>query len=462
LAEPSRGQPDVRAVAAPTETRPRLSETSLILANVRGFAILMVLAFHSFIAYLSSQPAAPLPFDAAPYGWTANPIVDTARWLGFDLFCAFQYAYLMHLMFFLSGLFVWPSLVRKGPAAFLRDRLLRLGLPFVLGVYLLMPLAYYPVYRATAADAGWSAFWSHWLALPFWPCGPLWFLSLLLVMNIAAVALWWVTPNGRAFLTRLSAQGGARPALFFAVLIGASAAAYLPLALVFKPWQWVEFGPIAFQPSFALPYAVYFFAGVGLGWSGIDAGPGAFTAALGRHWARWVGAAPIAFMAWILPTALIMKAPGGAVVGLQQVADLGFVLSSATTSFGMIALFSRFGARSSAALGSLSAKAYGIYLVHYVFVIWLQYLLLGIGIVAIAKGAVVLTGTLGLSWAVVSTFSWLAVLTGSQGRKREFAGFDQQGPYSGLASALHNHPQPVARSQREALHRPDHLARRER
>jgi len=118
-----------------------MSKSSLALSNLRGFAIVMVVAFHSFIAYLGSQPASQLPFDLPPYGWRANPIVDSARWFGFDLFCAFQYVYLMHLMFFLSGLFVWPSLSRKGGRRFLYDRFVRLGIPFAVGLYLLMPLA---------------------------------------------------------------------------------------------------------------------------------------------------------------------------------------------------------------------------------------------------------------------------------------------------------------------------------
>jgi glucans biosynthesis protein C len=60
----------------------------------------------------------------------ANPIIDSERWFGLDLFCAFQYVYLMHLMFLLSDLFVWPSLVRKGGRTFLYNRGLRLGAPF--------------------------------------------------------------------------------------------------------------------------------------------------------------------------------------------------------------------------------------------------------------------------------------------------------------------------------------------
>src|SRR5436853_3792616 len=111
----------VRHVSVSSSTEPSISmsKTSLALHNFRGFAILNVLAFHSFIAYIVSQPAAPLPFDAPPYGWTANPIVDSHRWLGFDLICAFEFLCLMQLMFFVSGVFVWPSLRRKGGRAVL-------------------------------------------------------------------------------------------------------------------------------------------------------------------------------------------------------------------------------------------------------------------------------------------------------------------------------------------------------
>src|SRR5262249_19698468 len=122
-----------------------MSRTSLALSNLRAFVILIVLGFHSVLAYLDSLPAEPRAFEVPPYAWQASPIVDSKRWFGFDLFCAWHDVYLMSLMFFLSGLFVWPSLARKGSWPFLRDRLLRLGLPLVLAVALLMPVALYPV-----------------------------------------------------------------------------------------------------------------------------------------------------------------------------------------------------------------------------------------------------------------------------------------------------------------------------
>src|SRR5215472_3074331 len=81
-----------------------LSRASLALDNLRGFVILLVLSFHSVLAYLNFLPSSPFPFDAPPYLWRAFPIVDTARWFGFDLFCAWQDVFLMTLFFFLSGL----------------------------------------------------------------------------------------------------------------------------------------------------------------------------------------------------------------------------------------------------------------------------------------------------------------------------------------------------------------------
>src|SRR5215470_1847173 len=126
------------------------SRSSLALSDLRAAVILIVLAFHSCLAYLDFLPASVRPFTSPPYEWRSFPIVDSHRWFGFDLFCALQNIYLMSLMFFLSGLFVWPSLSSRGSWEFAWRRVLRLGLPFALAVFLLMPVAHYPVYLVTA------------------------------------------------------------------------------------------------------------------------------------------------------------------------------------------------------------------------------------------------------------------------------------------------------------------------
>src|SRR5665811_2193503 len=80
--------PSCQSVLAPREKN--MSRSSIALGNVRAVVIIIVLAFHSVLPYLASLPTAAYRFDSPPYRWQAFPIVDTHRWFGFDLFCAWQ------------------------------------------------------------------------------------------------------------------------------------------------------------------------------------------------------------------------------------------------------------------------------------------------------------------------------------------------------------------------------------
>jgi surface polysaccharide O-acyltransferase-like enzyme len=120
----------------------------------------------------------------------------------------------------------------------------------------------------------------------------------------------------------------------------------------------------------------------------------------------------------MIPTALIVSGKDAAPPGTQLVADLGFVLAAASACFALTAVFLRFAAERRPLLGSLSAHAYGIYLVHYVFVIWLQYLLLGAPLFAIAKAAIVFTGALTLSWATTAAVCRIPIGARLMGGKR--------------------------------------------
>jgi surface polysaccharide O-acyltransferase-like enzyme len=51
-------------------------------------------------------------------------------------------------------------------------------------------------------------------------------------------------------------------------------------------------------------------------------------------------------------------------------------------------------------LDAMQPRAYGIFLMHYIFIIWLQYAIYDYSWPAFIKFAIVLGGTLALSWAV--------------------------------------------------------------
>ena len=386
-----------------------MSGSSLAISNLRGIVIVIVVAFHASLAYLAWLPAETGHFSQPPYTWQAFPIVDRERWMGFDLFCAWQDLSLMSLMFFLSGLLTAPSVRRKGSRTYIIDRVWRIGLPFALAIACLSPLAIFPIYLARTAEPTLAGFWQAWFSLPFWPSGPQWFLWQLLVLSALAATLHAVAPRSIDRLGRLAAWACERPATLCAILIAASALAYVPLALAYSPWAWGAVGPFSLQLSRPAHYLVYFFAGVAIGRHGLDRGLLACDGPLARNWISWLAAAVVAFFLWAGLTALTMPDWSVAPFAAQLAASIAFSVACAMGCLVLLALCLRFSRERSAILDSLSAYAYSIYLVHYVFVVWLQYALLGSDLHAIAKAAVVFGGAMIMSWAASVGFDRLVL-----------------------------------------------------
>ena len=382
-----------------------MSATSLALSNLRAIVILIVLGFHSIMGYLGSLPSEPPKLDAPPYDWQTFPIIDSQRFFGFDLFCAWNDVCLMSLMFFLSGLFVWPSLQRKKSFKYLTDRLLRIGLPMIPAIFVLMPIALYPVYLVSTPDPSIADYWRQFTALPFWPCGPQWFLWQLLILNIVAAALHKVYPTWGDQLGKLAAGTRTNPVRFILIFTAASAIAYVPMALIYSPWAWFQYSAFAFQWCRPLHYTVYFFAGAALGAYGLERGLLATDSVLVRRWPIAAGAAVVGLALWITPTAIIMESgndnPGP--IWLQLAANLGFVVCCASGCLALTAVCIRFASNRRRWLDSLAANAYGMYLVHYPFVVWMQYALLSAPLPAIVKASLVFAVAVALSWALVES-----------------------------------------------------------
>lgn len=375
------------------------SRANVPLSNLRAAVILLVVAFHSLLPYLASQPPHPFAFDQAPYRWIAFPILDRERWFGFDLFCAWQDISLMTLMFFLAGLFAPASLGRKEPLAYITDRWWRIGLPFVLAVAVLSPLAYYASYRLTASDPSPGAFWQQWRALPMWPSGPQWFLWQLFVLSMLAAAFHRLAPRWRHALSAMVGQASDRPLVYFGVLTALSLLAYLPLAMAFTPWEWAYLGPFSFQLSRPLHYLVYYFAAFAVGSFGCDRSVLRSDGPIARHWLAWLAAAIACFAAWGGLTSLTLPDWDASPLIWRLAAASVFPFACATGVLAYLGIALRWLRMRDRILDSLSGNAYGIYLVHYVFVLWLQYALVGTALNAFGKAIIVFSLALAASWS---------------------------------------------------------------
>jgi hypothetical protein len=121
-----------------------------------------------------------------------------------------------------------------------------------------------------------------------------------------------------------------------------------------------------------------------------------------RRWQVWIIAALGSLLTWMGLTGLTMAEGASSSVGLQMLADLSFVFACFASCFAVLAVALRFISRGLPSLAGLRDSAYGMYLVHYLFVVWLQFALLGTALPAVIKGATVFGGALFLSWSAVA------------------------------------------------------------
>ncbi len=386
---------DIQAEASAPIDLTEVSGRKVEFDYLRAFTVVLVLCHHAVSAYTIF---AFINFEN-PIA-TGTPVVNEQRWPVFDLFMAYNETFIMPLLFFVSGLFVWRSLAGKGARKYLGGRLKRLGLPFVVGVVFLVPLAYYPaqlqVSLMTGSDTGYGAFWFEMIRSGFGTAGPLWFLWLLLAFDCLATLLYRVAPLREGLIRKRTTIILGRPAAFFGALLGISTAVYPSMALIIGPLKWIGTGPFHAQAGRILLYLVYFLAGTAIGAYGIDRSAFRSGGAIARRWWGWWAVGLMSYIVFIIMILVVT------VNDRTIVSEMAFVLCCGATVFGMTGLFLRFARRRVSIFDNLSENSYGIYVVHYVFVTWLQYSLLEIPLAPGVKGIVVFLGTLILSWGTVA------------------------------------------------------------
>lgn len=216
--------------------KPRL----FFVDNLRTFLIILVFLDHLVITYGS-------PFGSWYY---REGIVGFPEAALYATFQGIVQAFFMGLLFFLAGYFTVPSFERKGPKQFLKDRLIRLGIPIIIFAIFVEPVVEY----ALASFQGFSgSFLSFVLKyLPF-GLGPLWFVMALLMFE-AGYVIW------RSFSSRQpKVYGFPRKRVIFAfgLLIGIITFG----GRIFFPEGWAI--PILeFQLAFFPQYIAFFIFGL--------------------------------------------------------------------------------------------------------------------------------------------------------------------------------------------------------
>jgi surface polysaccharide O-acyltransferase-like enzyme len=378
------------------------------LGYLRAFIIVLVLLFHTVLYHSMSAPSYPAAsIMLQPQFWKAYPVIDGQHSQIFSFIHSFIDSFAMSLMFFLSGLFVWNSLKRKGRMIFIRDRLIRLGIPLLMMI-LIIPLTFMPTYLETESSSGISGFFNEWLATGnYFYTGPGWFICLLLIFNIITLFIYKLLikkkdmTNNKLVNTLMT-----RPGIYFLFMFIISLAVYLPMTLRFPEWHWFKLYPFEVQTSRIFLYFIFFLTGVLTGAYRIDQTILKSEGRLSRTWILWLALGIASFvLKWKINLETNMSSlliRGSDSFSLLITGSI-FVLCCVSCSFAFIALFMKFIKNHNRISDSLDKNSYGIFIIHYPLISWLQYSLLGTSLSPHIKGPVVFTSALILCWLLVAT-----------------------------------------------------------
>lgn len=374
-------------IGADVHAAPRSKARNLSLDRARTFLTLVVLLHHAVIPYTY-------------FGHT-----DPTSWIGFDIVVLATDSFFMAMFFFLSGLFTWPGIARKAPSVFLRDRLLRLGLPFAIAAFTVIPLAYYAIALRQEPGLSFTAFWWKTVTVGPWPSGPIWFVWVLLAFDLTASLLYRVSAHLVDPGNRISLRGFEQPAAFWLMLVVVTALVYVPSLLYFGGSKWFELGPFSVQVSRILLYFAYFFIGVSVGAANFDRGILSADGQLPKQRWLWVFATLIPYcLMWgmIYIKREVLGNPDPQPHWYQAIYSTFFVLFSGSILLAILAFFLHQKAPGPNLLDRMQADAYGMFLVHYPIALWIQYALYDYSLPAIVKAAIGFVLTVLLSWALTA------------------------------------------------------------
>ena len=343
--------------------------------NLRILLIVLVVLHHLAITY------------GAPGDWPyreGQPDMVTS--IVFSLFGAINDAFMMGFFFMISGFFTPGSYDRKGARLFLRNRLLRLGVPLLFYIIVIDPLI---VYALVVNVKGFEDSFLKFLPRYFenygsLGVGPLWFVELLLILNLLYVLWRRLVAQAAHHGQRESKTPGNVAIATFALLLGLVTF----MVRMAVPVGW-EFKLLGLRFPHIAQYLSLFVIGIiayRRGW------PQGISDAMAK---KWLGITIITFV--LLPIALVA---GGAMEGNIAPFLGGFHWQSLVKSvwdqfmcMGMLVILlvwfrKRFNHQGTVAK-AMSASAYTAYIIHQPVLIVIGLILMGMSLYLLSKFALV-------------------------------------------------------------------------
>jgi glucan biosynthesis protein C len=204
--------------SAAVPARPRLH----FIDNLRWTMIILVVSMHAAVTYS----------HVGRWYYMEGSRPSTPVLLTFATYQAYLQAFFMGFLFFLAGYFVPGAYDKKGPAKFLRDRFIRLGIPTLLYMFVIGPFTEYYVaqtWTSTQPMTFGGEIVKHIRNGEFLSgTGPLWFCAALLFFCFVYVLFRQIAPAPSRFTLATALPGNRGVVGFIALLAVATFLVRIP------------------------------------------------------------------------------------------------------------------------------------------------------------------------------------------------------------------------------------------
>lgn len=216
--------------------------------NIRVFLTVLVILHHLMITY------------AGTGSWYYQEGREDAVVEGLGgWFCSINQAYFMGLFLLISACFIPGSYDRKGAGRFVKDRLIRLGIPLLVFSWVINPLFVYWFFDVDQRMSFWSFLPGEYFGGgAIIGQGPLWFVEVLLIFSLVYVVWRLLVPREPLPSVTASPFPRDRMVVLFALGLGVAAALLrIPFAI---DAYW--FAPLNLQLGFFASYVALFVVGL--------------------------------------------------------------------------------------------------------------------------------------------------------------------------------------------------------
>jgi hypothetical protein len=317
--------------------------------RLRSFAIFLVIIFHLTLLYTEFSPV-------------QNSVPEIYNGIFMGISSLINGPLLNSIMFFIAGFFAFGVYQRKGSLSFLKDKLKKLGIPYIGGLIILAPLTQYIANRSWGENRNFFHYWSKDFFLPKTIVPHhLWFIGILLVFFIVSILFFKLLQKNKH---EIQHKRYVQNIIIFLFLVG-TFFAYFGLGFFWTPYDFVSIYIINFPPVVLPIYAAYFALGI----------YASFQNWFSNNRKQYIFPWAIAYSLFlilnigtfvVIPTALEDNHP---------LLAIGFIGSTFTGIMLLIAIFKKYANKTSRLTSWISKNSYGAYIIHYFIVFLVVYLM---------------------------------------------------------------------------------------